>query len=72
MTDARGLYGALEYAIASPAVALSASINLAVPQVCQRDCLKLLRSFRKFTKRLNCLVKRVVGVAGFAVACSNH
>jgi hypothetical protein len=67
VTDARGLYGALEYAIASPAVALS-SINLAVQQVASGTDLMFLRSFRKFTKHFNRLVKRVVGVAGFEPA----
>ncbi len=36
-------------------------INLAVPKMCQRDCLMFLRSFRKFTKRLTWLVKPMVG-----------
>ena len=31
-----------------------------------------LRRFRKFTKRLNGLVKRMVGVAGFAIVSSSH
>ena len=42
--------------------------NPTVPKVCQRGCLMFLRRFRKFTKRLNGLVKRMVGVAGFEPA----
>jgi hypothetical protein len=34
--------------------------------------LMFLRSFRKFTKRLNRLLKRVVGVAGFALVTFGH
>ncbi len=43
-----------------------------MPKVCQQDCLIFLRRFRKFTKRLNGLVKRMVGVARFAFASFNH
>ena len=46
--------------------------NPTVPKACQRGCLMFLRRFRKFTKRLNGLVKRMVGVAGFAIATVRH
>ena len=36
------------------------------------DFLMFMRRFRKFTKRLNCLVKRMGGVAGFAIVSLNH
>ena len=69
--DARPL-SRLEPAIASLAAAVLPMVDPTVPKVCQRGCLMFLRRFRKFTKRLNGLVKRMVGVAGFAIAIVRH